>query len=432
MAQLKIVYIGGGSTRAPGTIASLLERASGFRGSEVVLVDLDASRLELVVRFARRMAAARQAEVSFEATTDRRRALQDADVVLSAFRPGGFEARVQDERIPLKHDVIGQETQGPGGFFMALRSIAILQEICAEMEELCPRAWIFNYTNPVNIVSQAVSSFSPVPIVSFCEGPILFPRFVAEAAGVDPDLLEAEMVGVNHNCWSTTHRYQGDDFCRLIAENLDELLNRPGLSLLQTRMLRLTAAAGAIPSEYFQYYYFRDEILSELKAKPTTRAEDILARVPDYWAHYAEQAEAAWPELDPQRSRGGIHELELALDAIDSMYNDKGEVLPVNLPNSGQAAAGFDEDLIVELPCKVNRKGFEPISQPRLPAHLRGLVEHLAEYQVATAKAAWKGSRRDAVAALAANPLVMTMAKAEAIYEEMARAHRAYLPERLL
>lgn len=431
MAALKLAYVGGGSTRAAGTVASLLERAKGFAGSEVVLIDLDEERLDLIRRFAERLARSKGAEVSFTATTDRRSGLTDCDAVLTAFRPGGFEARIVDERVPLKHDVIGQETQGPGGFFMALRSIHVMAAICQDIQAVCPNARVFNYTNPVNIVSQAIASHTDVAITSFCEGPIIFPRFLATAAGLDPDALETTMVGVNHNCWSVEHTYQGRDLIETIRHDYEELLGRPGLTKLQERMLRLAVTMDAVPSEYFQYYYFGDEILAELKAKPTTRAEDILARVPDYWQHYREQANADAPELDPSRSRGGIHELELALDAIDSLFNDKGEVLPANVLNTGRPAAGFDERVVVELPCRVSQAGFEPIPQPELPAHLRGLVEMLAEYQVAAAEAAWSGDRRAAIRALAANPLVMSLPKAEAIYAEMAHALSPLLPERL-
>ena len=210
--------------------------------------------------------------------------------VLTAFRPGGFEARVVDERVPLKHDVIGQETQGPGGFFMALRSIKVMKEICQDMQTVCPRARLFNYTNPVNIVSQAVATNADVPIASFCEGPIIFPRHVALAAGLDPEQLDVTMVRVNHNCWSVHHEYGGRDFIEAVRETYDERVADAHLGRLDRRLLDLTVTMGSVPSEYFQYYYFRDQVLDELKAKPTTRAEDIVAMVPRYWEHYREQA----------------------------------------------------------------------------------------------------------------------------------------------
>jgi len=187
----------------------------------------------------------------------------------------------------------------------------------------------------------------------------------------------------------------------------------------------------SLPSSYFQYYYFKDEILAELQAKPTTRAQDIMARVPDYWVHYREQAASNVPELDPARSRGGLHELELAIDVMDAIYNDRKEVWYVNIPNQG-AIADFPYDLVVEVIGYVDRNGVAPLVQGHMPRHVLGLVQMLGEYQALTAEAAWSGNRRDAIRALASHPLVFSLHKAEAIYDEMAAAHRQYLPERLL
>ena len=133
MARIKLVYLGGGSTRAAGTMASFMANGADFDGSEVVLVDLDEERLGLIRTLAEKMARARGLDIAVTATTDRRAALEDCDAVLSSFRPGGFAARVHDERIPLEHGLIGQETQCAGGFFMALCAIAVLKDVCAEM-----------------------------------------------------------------------------------------------------------------------------------------------------------------------------------------------------------------------------------------------------------------------------------------------------------
>ena len=116
MARLRWAYLGGGSARAPGTIASFVAQGENFSGSEVVLVDLDEDRLALVASLTRRFAEVQGLDLKVIATTDLSAALLDCDAVLSSFRPGGFEMRVLDERIPLKHGLIGQETQGPGGF----------------------------------------------------------------------------------------------------------------------------------------------------------------------------------------------------------------------------------------------------------------------------------------------------------------------------
>ena len=143
MARIKLAYIGGGSTRAAGTLASFVQQGENFAGSEVVLIDLDAERLGIVQTITQKMARAWGMDLIVTTTTDRRAGLSGCDAVLTSFRPGGFEARYLDESIPLKYGVIGQETQGPGGFFMALRWINVMQGIIADMDAVCPHARLF-------------------------------------------------------------------------------------------------------------------------------------------------------------------------------------------------------------------------------------------------------------------------------------------------
>ena len=431
MARIKLAYVGGGSTRAAGTMASFVHNGTKFDGSEVVLIDTNGDRLPLIKALAERMADAAGLDLTFSTTTDRRAGLTDCDAVLSSFRPGGFEARALDERIPLKHGVIGQETQGPGGFFMALRSIAVVKEMLDDIAAVAPNARIFNYTNPVNIVAQAVTEHSDIPIVSLCEGPIVFPRMIAAAAGLDPDKITATMVGVNHNCWSTEHSYDGQELMPLLRAAYEARKNDPTIDEDLRRLLHLAVTMESLPSQYFKYYYFTDEILRRSRSEPRTRSEVIMTSVPDYWLHYEEQSRSAEPVLDPARSRGGIHELELAIDAMHAFYNNTGDVLPINVPNTGVALPGFDEDVVVELECRVDATGFTALPQRPLPHAVRGLVQELAEYQVLAAKAAWDGSRADAIRALTANPLVRSLSVAEALFDEMAHAQSAYLPARL-
>lgn len=431
MAAIKIGYVGGGSSRGPGTVASWISQGANFAGSEIVLIDLNPDRLALVKQIADKMAKIAGHDIRFSATTDRRAGLRDCDVVLSSYRPGGFEARCHDEAIPLKHGVIGQETQGPGGFFMALRSIHVMKGIVADMEAVCPKAWLFNYTNPVNIVSEAVTRNCAIPTVSLCEGPIEYPRELAKAVGLDPKGVDAVMIGLNHGSWTVRHLHDGGDLVEKITAAADRWRKDISLSLERRRHLELTMAMGCIPSQYFQYYYFRDEILEEQRNKPTTRAQDILANVPKYWEHYREQAQAKVPALDPKLSRGGLHELELAVDVMDAMFNDRKEVWPVNVPNKG-SISDLDEDLVIEGVGLVQRSGITPLASGSLPKQGAALTYALAEYQTQAAHVAWNGSRREAVQVLASHPLVMSLRKAEAIYDELAAAQRDYLPERLL
>jgi len=430
MARIKLAYIGGGSTRAAGTMASFAYQGEDFDGSEVVLIDLDEQRLELVERIARQTMFARGLDISVTATTDRRAGLVDCDAVLTSFRPGGFEARALDERIPLSYNVIGQETQGPGGVFMALRSISAMKDMLADIDEVCPDAKVFNYTNPVNIVSQAVSDNTDRWIVSLCEGPIVYPEMLAEAVGLDPARLDVTSIGLNHGSWSVHHTYDGAPLPPMLEQVWHERGDDPALAPQPRRILQLVAAMGALPSWYFHYYYFEQEVLAELHAKATTRAEDILADVGGYWAHYEEQSHLDDPQLDPARSRGGIHELELAIDCMNAVFNNTGVTMPVNVANRG-SIPGFGDSPVVETVGRCDSAGVTPAEMPALPVHVRGLVEALACYQQAAADAAWNGDSHDAVQALASHPLVRSIDTAERMYADRAHAHRDYLPERL-
>jgi 6-phospho-beta-glucosidase len=432
MARVKIAYLGGGSSRAPGTMASFMHHGKEFDGSEFVLIDLDPDHLEVVKSLTERLVRNAGLDITVTATTNQREGLRDVDAVLSSFRPGGFGARAIDERIPLKYGVIGQETQGPGGMMMALRSVQVIKELCANLAEVAPNARIFNYTNPVNIVSQAVSDYTDIPIASFCEGPIVFPPVVAKAAGLDPAKLKANLVGINHNCWSNEASYDGQDAFPILRERYEALKDKPTDDVNGLRALHLAVAMESIPSDYFNYYYFRDEILRERQLEAKTRSETIMDSLPDYWDHYREQAASDAPQLDQDRSRGGIHELELAIDAISAYYNDAAIRMPFNITNSGGWLPGFADSTVVELWGSVDGKGFHPEQQKPLPHSVVGITQQLAEYQILTAKAAWEGNAADAVRALMANPLVPSLTVAEGMYAELAAAQSAWLPERLL
>jgi 6-phospho-beta-glucosidase len=306
-----------------------------------------------------------------------------------------------------------------------------MREIVADIERLAPSAVLINYTNPVNIVSEAVTHHSAIPTISLCEGPIYFPPGIAKAAGLDPERLDAVMVGLNHTGWTVRQLYEGADVMPLIEAAAERRANQPSDNPRTDRMLHLAAVMGSLPSAYLYYYYFREEALQTALTTPTTRAEDIVAEVDEYWRHYEEEAVADDPALDPARSRGGILELELAIDVIDAIVNDTGATWPVNVPNRG-TLPGFPDDLVVEVPAVVDRAGAHPIAQPPLPANVRGLIEALGAYQALTGEAAWSGRRRDAIAALAAHPLVLSVSLAERLYDDMAAAHRAHLPERLV
>ncbi len=327
MARIKIAYLGGGSTRAAGTMASFLHTGGGLRRLR--------GRPDRPRRRPARphpppgRAHGEGPRARHHHHGDHRPARRPAPTSTPSSRASGPAASrraCQDERIPLSHGVIGQETQGPGGFFMALRSINVLQQVAAELAEVAPRAKVFNYTNPVNIVAQAWTRHSDIPLVSLCEGPIIFPRELARDLGLDdgagrgphgrpqPRLLVR-----------TTHTYDGRDFIEVIAERLQgPELPRAGRAPRAAGRHRWAPSRPTTSSTTTS----RTRSWRSCGPSPPRAPRTSWSRAPGYWDHYDEQVTRDEPQLDPARSRGGIHELELAIDVMDAVFNGKDEMPP--------------------------------------------------------------------------------------------------------
>ena len=379
------------------------------------------------------MAAAKGVDLTVTATTDRRAGLDGCDAVLTSYRPGGFEARVLDERIPLAHGVIGQETQGPGGFFMALRSIHVMQGILDDLEAVAPAARIFNYTNPVNIVAQAVTATTPTSRSSrSARGRSSSRRRSPRPPGLDPAKLDVASVGLNHGSWSVRAQYDGADLLPLVQAAYERRADDPELRPQTRRMLRLASVMGALPSEYFQYYYFEDEVLGELTSKPTTRAEDILGWVPGYWEHYVEQARSDRPGARPRplarrhpRARAGdrLHGRGLQRPRRDAA----GQRAQPGLDPRASRTRSSSRRSACATP-----QGIRPLDDARpadAPARPRGGARRVPAGGGRRRLVGRRARRRPRARRPSARALDRP---AERLYAEMAAAHAQHLPARLV
>lgn len=428
---MKIAYIGGGSAYAPGVLRAFINQNDVYEGSEIALMDINSEGLDVVKSLGDRMARSAKTDLRITTTTERRTALEGADFVLTSFRAGGFPARALDEQIPLKYGVIGQETVGPGGFFFALRNMVVIKEMCAEMEEVCPDAWLVNYANPTNIVGEAVSRFSNVKLLALCDGGKSDAFHAAHLLGYAAEQVEFFGLGLNHATWSMRFTIDGNDGVAMMIEELDRVLSDPAIGPAAKRMFRLAARYGRLPNHYMQYYYYPEQTVAEALAAPLTRAQVIMEELPSIYEHYREQSEAEHPHLT--HARGGTGFGEFAVDVITAVATDSGRVEMINLPNQG-AFPALPYERVAEVPCRLDRAGATPLAQGRLPNELQGLILALADYQALAAEAAWHAqSKEEAVQALAANPLVwkLDIDRVEALYDEMARAHSEWLPEAL-
>lgn len=421
---MKIAIVGAGSGYMPGVVRGLLYRADDLAGTELACYDIDSAHLDVMVRLARNMFAARGAAFTVSSHTALKAALDGASYVFTTFRPGGLAARHLDESIPLKHGVVGQETAGPGGFLMALRSVPVLLDVAAKAD---PGAWIVNYTNPTNVVTDAVARRTGARIIGLCDQYIGDTEMWAELLGLPSDGLEADWIGLNHATWAERLRLDGRELdLPLLLDDLEV----PGGGATPwrdpSRMAELAKTLGFLPNSYAKYYFFHDQVVEELRAKRMTRAQDILAMLPGYYEQVA--AESRKPDPDPSRERGGGEHGEFAVDVICALHRDEGRRMIVNTRNNG-AVSSLDADAIVEVPSLVGRSGPVPLTMGPLPAPVRGLTQAIHAYERLASDAAVTGDRRTALQALMAHPFVRSKHTAEKILDEGLAAHRDHLPQ---
>jgi 6-phospho-beta-glucosidase len=412
----KIAIIGGGSAYAPGLIHAFIQQAAAFDGAELALMDIAAPELDIVHRLGVKMASAAGANLRITATTRQQEAIAGADYVLTTFRQGGFQARHEDERIPLKYGVIGQETVGPGGFFFAMRTLPVIKTIVADIEQMAPGAMLVNYTNPTQIVAEAVTHLSAVPCIAICDQSRDDAKHLRHALAMPDAVIELESVGLNHATWSTRFTIDGEDGVGVMMRHFADVMVRGDVSARVKRQFRLTREFGRLPNSYLQYYYYREETVAEAQAAPKTRAEVILESIPSYYAHFQEQLEVDIPQLT--HVRGGSLFGDMAVEVLRGLVLGDGSIHTLNVPNR-TALPTFAPDRVVEVPARLERAGATPLVQERLPSAVSGLLQSLAEYQWLAADAIWREDRKAMKHALATNPLVLSLSLAEALLENI-------------
>ncbi|MBM7645111.1 6-phospho-beta-glucosidase [Scopulibacillus daqui] len=434
MKGIKIVTIGGGSSYTPELVEGLIKRYETLPVRELWLVDIPKGKekLEIVGALARRMVEKAGVPMEIHLTCDRREALKDADFVTTQIRVGFLAARAKDERIPLKYGVIGQETNGPGGLFKALRTIPVILDICRDIEQLCPNAWLINFSNPAGLITEAVLRYSPIrKAVGLCNLPIGMRMNVARLLEVNADRIHIDFAGLNHMVFGLNIYLDGkevtDRVLDLIAsgEAGDTVKNIPDFQWEQD----FIKALGILPCPYHRYYYQTKQMLDEqLKdyKRNVTRAEVVQQLEKELFELYRDpHLNIKPPQLE---KRGGAYYSDAACSLIDSIYNDKKDIQTVNVRNNG-AISGIPADSAVEINCVITKDGPRPISVGELPVPVQGLVQQIKSFERTAAEAAVTGDYHKALLAMAINPLVPSDAAAKQMLDEMLEAHKGYLPQ---
>lgn len=424
-----MAIIGGASAYTPDIIDGLLREQQVFAGWELSLHDVDARNLDVVARLARGMVRATGSDLTVTSTTDRAQAVAGARFILTQPRVGGLKARALDERIPLKHGVIGQETLGPGGMSFAWRTIPLILEIVAEVQRLAPQAWIINYANPAGMVTEAVVRRYPdARFIGLCDMPTGVQWAVGRLLRVDFHRITLDYAGINHGGWSPRVLLDGEDVMPRLRRW--DLFLGPVAGLLPlsegTGTLRLMHRYGMVPDPYLRYYYFTDRIVKTLQRQARTRAEVLMERLPQLYGHYETTGAAQKPVLTMHR--GHQSHSDLASQVISAMAAGRRSRFVIQQRNGG-AVPNLPAGEAAQFPAWVDQNGWEPIPQRPLTEAVAPLIQQVKASESLNVEAALSGDRGLAVEAAAANPLVPGRPVAEKIVQELLSAHRAHLPQ---
>ncbi|MBC2458320.1 6-phospho-beta-glucosidase [Clostridium beijerinckii] len=431
---IKIVTIGGGSSYTPELVEGFIKRYNELQVRELWLVDIESGKekLDIVGKLAKRMVKKAGVPMEIHLTLDRREALKDADFVTTQLRVGLLDARIKDERIPLSHGVIGQETNGAGGMFKALRTIPVILDIDKDMSELCPNAWLINFTNPAGMVTEALLRYGKnKKVIGLCNVPIGMEKAVADMLEVDHSRITMDFMGLNHMVFGREIYLDGEKITDKVIDSLAE--GKLGSIVKNIQDLEwnpeFIKALRMMPCPYHRYYFQTADMLEEeLKefSKGETRAEVVKRLENDLFELYKdENLDIKPPQLE---KRGGAYYSDAACRLINSIYNNKGDIQPVNTKNNG-AIEGIENDSAVEISCIITKDGPKPIAMGKLPVSVNGLVQTIKSFERLVVEAAVEGDYHKALLALTINPLIPSEKMAKILLDELLEAHKDYLPQ---
>ena len=437
--SLKLTVLGGGSFFTPSFVGTMCDRAETFAGAEVRLHDLDSERVGLVKAFCERLTQARGVPMTFVDAPDLARSLDGADFVIATFRIGGPAALQLDETIPTRFGYFGNETVGPGGIFMAIRTVPVVLDVAERMTRLCPRAWLVNYANPTNFVGDALRRAGHERSVSLCDGFICPPRDIGISLDIPHKKILTRHAGINHCSWAYRAECDGRDLlAELLAiepDALDANLSASGLldefgAARRRRWLDIFRIMGRYPAPagHVEPYFYHDEWLAMQKQRRaegrTYRGEHARKNWDRLRAVLADWDDAAAGEI--ARTHTGGH-ADLAIGVADALATGSGEVFPVNVPHGG-AVPGFPPETVLELYCAVTRDGFTPEgSVPRFPDALLAQQNHLAAVERLTVSGILEKDRGKLLQAVCIHPFTKSVAVAEELFETMWREERETL-----
>ena len=432
---VKIVTIGGGSSYTPELMEGFIKRYDELPIKEIWLVDIEEGKekLEIVGKMAQRMWDASPYDVKVHLTLNRREALKDADFVTTQLRVGLLNARIKDERIPLSYGMAGQETNGAGGIFKAFRTLPVILDIVEDMKELCPNAWLINFTNPSGMVTEAVIRYGHWnKVIGLCNVPVGSMLMEPAMIGKTKDDLIFKFAGLNHFHWHKVYDNNGNDVTAQIVDKMYTENSGMPANIFKVDYIREQIdQMNMVPCPYHQYYYKEEESLAHLleeynDPEKGTRGQQVRKTEEELFELYKD------PNLDhkPEQlaRRGGAHYSDAACETIASIYANKNTNMVVSTLNRG-AVSDLPNDCVVEVSSLIGAIGAQPLAFGSLHPAERGWLQLMKNMELCVCEAAVTGDYGLALQAFILNPLIRSGKTAQRILDELLIAHKKYLPQ---
>lgn len=429
-----VALLGGGGIRTPQLIHGLAEAADALSLDTLRLYDIDSNRAAMMAALGGEIARRMASPLRVMTSASIEEAVSGARFVLSSIRVGGIEARARDEAIAVRHGRAGQETTGPGGWAMALRTIPVALSQARVVEREAPGALFVTFTNPAGLITQAITTQTRVRATGICDTPSELFHQIAAALGAAPGDVECEYLGLNHLGWVRRVLLNGVDVTASLLADDSKLRGLYPAPLFDPALIR---QLGTIPSEYLFFYYAqRRAYRNQLTASTTRGAEvsrlnatllgDLEAEVArgdlggalETYRLYLRRRSGSYMQLegkagsiasselqadDPLQAPTGYH--RVAIQVMRAMHGLDSRPIVVNTPNRG-AIDGFADDDVVEAPVRFYADGARPVRMGALPEPCRGLAFAVKQYERTTIRAAVEQSAGLARMALFLNPIV--------------------------
>ncbi len=427
-----ITIAGGGSGYTPGIVLTLLSNQDRFPISELRLYDIDEERnsdMETIVNY---ILKREKSDIQLKATLNPKEAFTDTDFVFSQIRVGGIKMRELDEKIPLSHGVVGQETCGLGGFSYGMRSMKGFLEMVQFIQDYAPNAWILNYTNPETIIAESVRrSFPDMKIVNACDMTISIEELIANSFGYDRENWIQNYYGLNHFGWyeSIYDTEVGKDIMPELIGKIRRIgFNVDGLDTSWQKAYKIMEYIienfpSNIPNNYLEYYLYPNTVVESADID-YTRANEImdgrLKKIKDIVQKI--KSAASIEEVDYESDSHGQYIVDIAV----SIQNNLNGRFMLIVPNKG-SIPNLRQDAVVEVPCYVNARGVEPISlRKNIPDFHKGLMEAQVASEKLLVDAFFEGSYQKILQAFTLNQSVPNAEVAKAVLDELIEANGEY------